>query len=216
MAWAYATRYIRPGTVVDWRDVSANINALAAHWNGLLDRDNVPPAIVTRAGVAPGAFNESDQLTITATQNIPVGSITGWFDVDELVGDIETRDGFLVVDAWVQFETTLSTTLVGDSATDFVEMRILVGGAVVAETGWCSCARKKTCLALIGYVPTGAGTTRAQVQVRAYRYDLTYNNADINKGIGLGLVAATGFESQPTISDIDMTRGALVYRHGKR
>jgi hypothetical protein len=216
MAWVYAKRYIRAGTVVDWRDVSANINTLAAEWNGLLDRDNVPPSIVTRARVAPGAFNASDQLTIMATQNIPTGSITGWFDVNELVGDIETRDGFLVVDAWVQFETTLSTTLVGDSATDFVEIRILLGGTVVAETGWCSCARKKTCLSLIGYAPTGSGTTRAQVQVRAYRYDLTYNNIDVNNGVGLALVASTGFESQPTISDINMTRGALVYRHGKR
>jgi len=211
MAWVFAKRHLRSGTVVDWRDVMVNVNNMAKEWNGLWDRDNMPESFVTRARIATSAFNDLGMVNVTTMQEVTAGSITGWFNVDELVVDVDAYDGSMVADAWVQFEYPYDDGVGTDGwgAWDHVEMRLCIGNTVVSESGWCSMARRKTCLSLQGYSPTGSGTVRLQVQVRAYRTEIfLFYNWEAPRNTALNIY--------PTQRTLEITRGALVYRHTKR
>lgn len=210
MAWVYPKRYIRPGTATDFRDVMQNVNEYAREWNGLFDRDNCP--LLGRDNLATRTFNECDINDWDGAHTLAIGESGGWFELPDMVTEVECDDGALVVDTQCQVVTEIQNhvePLIPRTGTDFVEMQLLVDGYAVAETGWVSTSRRKLVLWLCGSTPVGAGTRRISVNVRAYNW---YEVISTLGALSTAQPGAVG----PSLLAHTFGIGAVIWRHMRR
>lgn len=214
MAWVYPEEHFDDRDAIDWRDLMVNVNRLATEWNGLWDQDNLPEGIATRGRIEKNAFNECDIVTFNLPQVLAAGQTGGWTTVSDLTTQVTCYDGDIVIDTAIQGDWSPGSST-GEIGSDNWEMRILVDGVAIAETGWQAGARKESALALVGCSPVQAGVATLTVEVRSYRF--FQHNALI---IENGFWGTTITQRQQTLveSSVDLTlqRGTLVWRHKKR
>lgn len=215
MAWLYAEEHLRASSVTAWREVMQTLDAYTREVNGLLDRDNLPAEVATRAKIEANAFNSVDVIGFNSGVRVAAGARGAWTEIPTSVRDVEVGDGALEIDAWVQAYSDPTSAEVANQeylmVRDNTEMRVLVDGRVVAETGWCVMSRYARPLAVVGGTPVGAGTVRISMEVRAYGWYTS--SVWVDYGFLGGAYATPTVESFLTQNTIDFPRGGIVYRH---
>ena len=170
MAFRYYMRRPESDDVLDPRDWNLNHAELVGEFNGYLDRDNLPPEVITTEMVAADAFNRflSDSSTVDTDLD---ADKTDW-QHDEAIGRITaeaTTDCLLIVEwsgHWLWHDGT-GKVIAGSAVIPFAaRIRITVDGTSVGETGWLSAIRERDATYLCGAMPVQAGKhiIRAEIQ----------------------------------------------------
>lgn len=171
MAWIYERQAMQEGEVMDPRDLMRNVNELGAEMSGLLDGENIPAGRATTARLATKALMMTGSNPITADFALAPGQIGTWQTIDAYTTTFTAPyDGCVDVIGLVNFLWS-GVPLVIATATlfnDKCEFRMLVGGQVVASSGWFHCARTQATIRLVGMTYAPAGTVTITIQMRSY------------------------------------------------
>jgi hypothetical protein len=211
MAWRYQEDYIRAGGSIDPREITRTFTAFASEFNGFLDGDNITPVnALTQGKIAVSTFNTLGIKRITNTVNLTSADANQWVQLSELKDDVTCVDGFMQVDAWVQCET--QGVLVPTTGAEFTEIQLLI-----AKTGWISNIRTLRCHHLTAACAVGAGTVTVAMRIKVYRRNpalLEY----VSQGqlSSMSAVQLATYQQAFPNNNINVTSGALIWRHGKR
>ena len=169
MAFRYRVRHVEAGDVADARDWNLNHAALAAEFNGHVDRDNLPEVSVDTEDIVPGAFsvvesNTIDPLSGTAAVD---GQRIGWQTIQSMTIEVPS-DGIIEIEwggAW-SFGAATSSAV-------HIAFRVVCGGAevVLAPDFYSSVTTYGWSTLMFGEVVMGAGTHTIDIQARSWLTD---------------------------------------------
>lgn len=181
MSYVYRQRHASTSDVIDGASWNANQNELAGMFNGGLDRDNLPPNVITAAMLVLNACVKCSQYA----DNGGAATITSaaWQALANFSLDITaTTDVMVEVDfsttwawnagAWSRATASSGITYVVEA----VAFRVTVNGTAVCESGPSEDQYNQDCCALIGAIPLTAGTYTVQVEYQVAQrnyYDLS-------------------------------------------
>ncbi|HLD90237.1 MAG TPA: hypothetical protein VI911_04355 [Patescibacteria group bacterium] len=172
MAFRYRVRHVEAGDVADARDWNLNHAALAAEFNGHVDRDNLPEVSVDTEDIVPGTFNViAGDITADPGGASIDGQRIGWQTVQTMSIEVPS-DGVIEIEWGGTWAWTTG------SSSNNVAFRIVCAGTEVALAPQFAGALDPWSTFLFGEATVGAGTATITVQARTWLTDSTSPTGD--------------------------------------
>jgi hypothetical protein len=171
MAFRYRQLYPGTGDVLDTRDWNLNHKELAEEFNGYLDRDNLPEAVITTPMVVENTFvkvhGDSEDDDVGTWVSLDVGTI-GW-QTEDGTNEIGSAEFFSPSDCLLICDFSATFHTVNNWREDFIRFRITVDGDVVGLNGPQSMSHVSMSMYVNGAVPVLAGfhIVKAEAQIGA-------------------------------------------------
>lgn len=183
MPYTFRQEHATDADVLDPRWWNLNQSEMVGTFNGGLDRDNLPPNVITEAMLSAESMVNvlssavdgtwSPDMDIVTWQAFNAGSNGGAVTVSATVDcvlEIDWGGSWSWNGAWSQAASGATFTV------DTVTCRVTVDGVVVAEGGPSEDMRDMDCVHLIGTVAVGPGTHEVVAEVMVTR--LEYEGLD--------------------------------------
>lgn len=183
MSYVYRQEHRANADVLDPRWWNLNQSELLGEFNGGLDRDNMPPNVVTEAMCGSKVFLDADSSILNGTW-APDPLVVTWqaFNPTGGGGTVPVNaavDACLEIDFSASWSWNGAYSQAASGATftvDTVSVRVLLNGVTVAESGPSEDKADRDNVAILGTIPVGPGDYEVTVEVMVTR--LEYEGLD--------------------------------------
>ena len=189
MSLRYRQEFSEAGDVLDPQVPNANQNELISEFNGNLDRDNLPNAVIAETQIVSNAFTRISFAPAT-TSFSPNAALRTWQPIDNNVLTLTLPQDCLLICEWGGTWTWSGTYTTGDYVDeDGVAYRITVDGIDVCVSQYFGASVPQNSTHILGATPVSAGTHTVQVEAffaRVKHQNLQFSEDNVEGTVVVG------------------------------